>query len=591
MATIDDFISYAKGKEFDKNGNVNNVGYVQTVYPFAGQCVSLCQGYMKYFGCTVTARGNAVDWWRNYSSNGLSAYFTKSSSPSNGAIVVTNADPTYGHVGVYYNGQMLQQNVNGNPYAILDRIYGTPYGYLIPNFLGTAYKDSDLKNEHAYATLTVAVKKRRDTPTGLAVETLPVGKKLEYTQKWVGNGHRYISWVEHQADGASYRYFVAVSGSEVQGQDLWATFEPYEEKITLEEEHGYAKYKVDNVNIRKASPTGDKVGLVNSGDVIEYTKKYVGNGHRYIVYTKDGSNYFVACSPSEERSTEWADFYATDPSETKKDDGNTGDKGNDNPSDTGDKTDYTKNVKYYGIDVSEHNGDIDFTKYDFVILRSNWWTTTDNKFKEYADKLDELGIPYGVYCYDYCGDEETALEQAKYTHDLIKDRNIKLGVWMDMEDADGWKKKNNYLTKEHCTMVCKVFCDYFKEQGYYTGIYASSSWFSTYIDNLGYPKWIANWGTNDGTIQGDFSSEAVIHQYSSIDKETGTNIDKDVIYIDMSEMTSSPKKEDEKPKDDPKDDGNTGDNDGDKNDGETTNLFKILLNLIIELLKRILGKS
>lgn len=116
-----------------------------------------------------------------------------------------------------------------------------------------------------------------------------------------------------------------------------------------------------------------------------------------------------------------------------------------------------------GIDVSEHNDDdIDFTQYDFVILRANWWTTTDKKFDQFADKLEELGIPYGVYCYDYCGDEASALEQAEYTFSLIKDRNIQMGVWMDMEDADGWKQKNGYLTKEHCSMVCKVFCDFLR---------------------------------------------------------------------------------------------------------------------------------
>ena len=62
----------------------------------------------------------------------------------------------------------------------------------------------------------------------MVVETLQPGKKLEYTQKWVGNGHRYISWVEHQADGASYRYFVAVNGNEA-GTEPWADFSPIEE--------------------------------------------------------------------------------------------------------------------------------------------------------------------------------------------------------------------------------------------------------------------------------------------------------------------------------------------------------------------------
>lgn len=351
MATIDEFISYAQGKVFDANGKVNMVSVPQWYSPFAGQCVSLCQGYMKYFGCTVTSRGNAVDWWRNFNSNGLSAYFTKSSSPSNGAIVVTNSDPTYGHVGVYYNGQMLQQNVNNSPYARLDRIYGTPYGYLIPNFLNeNKYEEKDLVPEHAYATLTQSVNKRRDAPNGLVVETLPAGKKLEYTAKWVGNGHRYISWVEIEPNGNHYRYFVAVSGSEVQGQDAWATFEPITASDTktddgnksdsnntgttldLTEEHGYAKYKVDSVAIRKGSPTGDKAGVVNSGYVMEYDHKYVGNGHRYIVYQKEGTYYFIACSPTEARSTEWADFYSEDP--RKETDSNNG---NDNGSSTVDE--------------------------------------------------------------------------------------------------------------------------------------------------------------------------------------------------------------------------------------------------------------
>lgn len=58
------------------------------------------------------------------------------------------------------------------------------------------------------------------------------------------------------------------------------------------------------------------------------------------------------------------------------------------------------------------------------------------------------------------------------------------------------------------------------------------------IDELGYPKWIANWGTNDGTCQGDFSSQAVMHQYTS------TPIDKNVMYVDMSVMKSDPRQPD-----------------------------------------------
>lgn len=311
----------------------------------------------------------------------------------------------------------------------------------------SGYDPSQLIQEDGIAHFTndTPIICHRDSPTGPKFGSYVKGETQRYTEKWVGNGHRYISWLYE--NDPSIRCFVAVSGSEVQGEDPWATFTAPEEEN----------------------------------------------------------------KPSEPET----------PSEPTKE--------------------FPDSVKMKGIDLSEHNnGNIDFSQYDFVILRANWWTTEDKKFKTFADKLDKLGIPYGVYCYDYCGDEQTALEQAEYTYNLIKDRDIKMGVWMDMEDADGWKQKNGYLNKEHCSMVCKVFCDFFKERGYFTGVYASSSWFDSMIEENGYPKWIANWGTNDGTCQGDFSNEGVMHQYTS------TPIDKDVAYHEVDYFKSNPV-ESEKP--------------------------------------------
>lgn len=305
----------------------------------------------------------------------------------------------------------------------------------------SGYDPSQLIQEDGIAHFTndTPIICHRDSPTGPKFGSYVKGETQRYTEKWVGNGHRYISWLYE--NDPSIRCFVAVSGSEVQGEDPWATFTAPEEEN----------------------------------------------------------------KPSEPET----------PSEPTKE--------------------FPDSVKMKGIDLSEHNnGNIDFSQYDFVILRANWWTTEDKKFKTFADKLDKLGIPYGVYCYDYCGDEQTALEQAEYTYNLIKDRDIKMGVWMDMEDADGWKQKNGYLNKEHCSMVCKVFCDFFKKRGYFTGVYASSSWFDSMIEENGYPKWIANWGTNDGTCQGDFSNEGVMHQYTS------TPIDKDVAYHEVDYFKSNP---------------------------------------------------
>lgn len=351
----------------------------------------------------------------------------------------------------------------------------------------SGYNPSQLIQEDGIAHFTndTPIICHRDSPTGPKFGSYVKGETQRYTEKWVGNGHRYISWLYE--NDPSIRCFVAVSGSEVQGEDPWATFTAPEEEN----------------------------------------------------------------KPSEPET----------PSEPTKE--------------------FPDSVKMKGIDLSEHNnGNIDFSQYDFVILRANWWTTEDKKFKTFADKLDKLGVPYGVYCYDYCGDEQTALEQAEYTYNLIKDRDIKMGVWMDMEDADGWKQKNGYLNKEHCSMVCKVFCDFFKKRGYFTGVYASSSWFDSMIEENGYPKWIANWGTNDGTCQGDFSDEGVMHQYTS------TPIDKDVAYHEVDYFKSNPVEPEEPEKPDEPQEPSEPDTPTDEDDEKLDiGLVNIVLNTLNSFLK------
>lgn len=406
-------------------------------------------------------------------------------------------------------------------------IYGGYGNWRKTGSSSSGYNESDLIAETGVATMTVDnVQARLNSPTGSVVRKYSTGDKITYSWKWVGNGHRYIVWQE-----GTNKIFLAVSNSETHGVEPWATFAPVEEEkpsgydeSQLIQEHGLAKFTRDDIIIRKGKPDGEDTKMrFMSGDTQEYTEKWVGNGHRYISWVEDGTRYFCAVSGSETRGEDsWATFSTVETGQNPE-----------SPSDT--EPAFPESVVLHGIDVSEHNSsDIDFTQFDYVILRSNWWTTTDKKFKEFADKLEELGIPYGVYCYDYAGDEETALEQAKYTYELIKDRDIKMGVWMDMEDADGWKNKNGYLTKEHCSMICKVFCDFFKEKGYYTGVYSTKWWFENYCPT-DYPKWVANWGTNDGTCQSDFSDYGVMHQYTSYG-----GLDKNVSYHDVEFFKSNP---------------------------------------------------
>ena len=69
----------------------------------------------------------------------------------------------------------------------------------------------------------------------------------------------------------------------------------------------------------------------------------------------------------------------------------------------------------YGIDISEHNGNIDLIPYkgQFAIIRVGWGNfTIDKKFARNVAECKRLGIPFGVYHYSYALNVETAKHEA-----------------------------------------------------------------------------------------------------------------------------------------------------------------------------------
>lgn len=183
----------------------------------------------------------------------------------------------------------------------------------------------------------------------------------------------------------------------------------------------------------------------------------------------------------------------------------------------------------YGIDISEHNGNIDLSKYkgQFVIIRAGWGLGhLDKKYRRNVRECERLGIKFGVYWYSYALDPYTAAKEAKSFVDIIKGDNVQLGAWLDMEDADGWKKRQGWApTKRGVSDIVVTFCDRMESAGYYTGVYLSYSWLK-YLDNNTerYDRWIAHWSKNDGSRHGDYSELGSIHQYTS------KPLDKDYFY-------------------------------------------------------------
>ena len=193
---------------------------------------------------------------------------------------------------------------------------------------------------------------------------------------------------------------------------------------------------------------------------------------------------------------------------------------------------FTNAIYMEGIDISEHNGSIDLSQSQyqngFVIIRIGWWTNPDKQAVRNMDLCDRYNIPYGVYLYDYTTEPEDAVKEAEFTLKMIQGRNIRCGVWFDMED-DGWRA-NNGVSANHpnISKICQKYCQTIEAAGYHAGIYASYSWFENYITGCDrWDKWVAHWGSNNGNWNNDLSGYCPMHQYTS------KPLDKNVIYVDL----------------------------------------------------------
>lgn len=193
----------------------------------------------------------------------------------------------------------------------------------------------------------------------------------------------------------------------------------------------------------------------------------------------------------------------------------------------------------YGLDISKHNGTLDFNAIkkagnSFVIIRAGYGkeiSQKDPKFEEYYKKARAVGLDVGVYWYSYALNASDAKKEAQVCLEAIKGKQFEYPVFIDMEDADGYKKEHGGVSNSVLCDICEVFCEELEKAGYYAGIYASESWFNNQLKNMSksYDRWVANWGTNDGTLQTKKTSYR-IHQFTSQYSLNGKRFDRNVVY-------------------------------------------------------------
>ena len=191
---------------------------------------------------------------------------------------------------------------------------------------------------------------------------------------------------------------------------------------------------------------------------------------------------------------------------------------------------------YVGVDVSAHQGEIDWEKVaadgiDFAFIRVGFRGSSEGKLVEdeyFIDNIEgalENHIEVGVYFYTQAVTTEEAKEEAQFLLDLLEPYDITYPVVLDLEEVNG-KSRTDDMTQEDFTDAAIEFLDTVENAGYQPMIYGNLKTFFIMLDMSRiekYDKWFAYYQTPVY-----FPYEFTIWQYSSTGKVDGIKGDVDL---------------------------------------------------------------
>lgn len=192
-------------------------------------------------------------------------------------------------------------------------------------------------------------------------------------------------------------------------------------------------------------------------------------------------------------------------------------------------------AEYRGIDVSEYQSAIDWTKVkaagkDFAILRCGYGRNADQKdtrFEENYTNAKKAGVHVGTYLFSYAVTPEQARQEAENCLGFIKEKQFEYPIVYDVETPA--QKK---LGKEKLSAVVQAFCEVLEKNGYYVSVYANLDFLNNYLSASipeRYDIWLAQWASKP-TYKGNFG----MWQYSANGKVDGIRgaVDLDIAYKD-----------------------------------------------------------
>lgn len=191
----------------------------------------------------------------------------------------------------------------------------------------------------------------------------------------------------------------------------------------------------------------------------------------------------------------------------------------------------------YGIDVSRHQGKIDWAAVaadgiDFAVMRvgyrgsSEGTLNIDDRFVENINGALAEGIEVGVYFFSQAITEAEALQEAEYVLNIIDGYDLKYPVFFDWEPSEDEAARSFNIDYAQITRFAEIFCERIEKAGYKSGIYFNSVQGYLHYDLSSFDDtclWLAEYSTTP-----NFYYNYHIWQYTNKGKVDGINGDVDI---------------------------------------------------------------
>ncbi|MBO5621229.1 MAG: glycoside hydrolase family 25 protein [Butyrivibrio sp.] len=157
-----------------------------------------------------------------------------------------------------------------------------------------------------------------------------------------------------------------------------------------------------------------------------------------------------------------------------------------------------------GLDVSKHNGNIDWNAVkasgiNFAIIRCGYRGSSsgalivDPYYYTNISGAQAAGINVGVYFFSQAVNEIEAVEEASMVLELISGYSLQMPVYIDVEKSNG---RGDAISVEERSAAAHAFLSTISNAGYTAGIYSNKLWFENRINTssfTGYKIWLAQY--------------------------------------------------------------------------------------------------